>query len=59
MPPTSSPATPVRSPAAVNEDIRALWERSGRRLSPEDAAEYERLLVEWAAAVRADAVEAA
>ncbi|MEU8829300.1 hypothetical protein [Streptomyces sp900116325] len=59
MPPTSSPATPVRSPAAVNEDIHALWERSGNVLSPEGRREYARLLVEWAAAVRADVVEAA
>ncbi|MET7524944.1 hypothetical protein ACFYSJ_23710 [Streptomyces sp. NPDC005248] len=55
----TSPATTVRSPDAVNEDIRALWARSGAVLSPEGRREYERLLVEWAAAVRADVVEAA
>jgi hypothetical protein len=49
----------VRSPDAVNEDIRALWARSGAVLSPEGRREYERLLVEWATAVRADVVEAA
>jgi hypothetical protein len=49
----------VRSPDEVNEDIRALWERSGHVLSPEGRREYARLLVEWAAAVRADVVEAA
>ncbi|MFE7237156.1 hypothetical protein [Streptomyces sp. NPDC057580] len=43
----------------MNADIRALWERSGAALSPEGRQEYERLLVEWAAAVRADVVEAA
>ncbi|MFD5057941.1 hypothetical protein [Streptomyces sp. NPDC058394] len=43
----------------MNEDIRALWERSGAVLSSEGREEYERLLVEWAAAVRADVVEAA
>ncbi|WP_371796789.1 hypothetical protein [Streptomyces sp. NBC_01718] len=59
MPPPPSPATPVRSPDAVNEDIRALWARSGAVLSPEGRREYERLLVEWAAAVREDVVEAA
>ncbi|WP_392750515.1 hypothetical protein [Streptomyces sp. LN590] len=59
MPISPSPATPMRSPAAVNEDIRALWERSGNILSPEGRQEYARLLVEWAAAVRADVVEAA
>ncbi|MGW3595025.1 hypothetical protein [Streptomyces sp. NPDC005167] len=52
-------STPVRTPAAVNEDIRALWERSGHVLSPEGRREYARLLVEWAAAARADVVEAA
>ncbi|WP_037822201.1 hypothetical protein [Streptomyces sp. NRRL B-24720] len=59
MPRRPSPATPVRSPDAVNEDIRALWARSGDVLSPGGRREYERLLVEWAAAVRADVVEAA
>jgi hypothetical protein len=49
----------VRSPAEVNADIRALWERAGAVLPPEGRREYERLLVEWAAAVRADVVEAA
>ncbi|MFE3899523.1 hypothetical protein ACFXPY_03920 [Streptomyces sp. NPDC059153] len=52
-----SPATPVRSPAAVNADIRALW--AAGPLSPEGEAEYQRLLVEWEAAVRADVVAAA
>ncbi|MFF3358206.1 hypothetical protein ACFYWN_37625 [Streptomyces sp. NPDC002917] len=59
MPITPSPARPVRSPAAVNEDIRALWEWSGNVLSPQGRRAYERLLVEWAAAVREDVVEAA
>ncbi|MFB7548613.1 hypothetical protein [Streptomyces sp. NPDC056154] len=56
MPITPSPATPVRFPAAVNADIRALW--AAGPLSPEEA-EYQRLLVEWEAAVRADVVAAA
>jgi hypothetical protein len=43
----------------VNEDIRALWPRAGTQLTAEERAAYERLLVEWAAAVRADIVEAA
>jgi hypothetical protein len=43
----------------VNEAIRALWQRSGGVLTPEGQREYESLLVEWAAAVRADVVEAA
>ncbi|MFD4947841.1 hypothetical protein ACFVYE_04365 [Streptomyces sp. NPDC058239] len=54
---TPSPATPVRSPAAVNADIRALW--AAGPLSPAGEAEYQRLLVEWEAAVRSDVVAAA
>ncbi|MGC5343570.1 hypothetical protein ACPXCE_19190 [Streptomyces sp. DT24] len=56
--PTRTPGS-VRPPAVVNAAIRALWQRAGSGLSPEDEAEYQRLLVEWAAAVRADVVEAA
>ncbi|QNE78707.1 hypothetical protein F0344_32575 [Streptomyces finlayi] len=40
----------VRSTSVVNDAIRDLWQRSGGYLSPEDEAEYQRLLVEWAAA---------
>ncbi|MCX5139900.1 MULTISPECIES: hypothetical protein [unclassified Streptomyces] len=58
MPIPPAPATPARSLAAVNADIRALWARGGR-LSPEGRREYERLLAEWAAVVRGDAAEAA
>jgi hypothetical protein len=43
----------------VNEDIRALWSRAGAQLTVEEREAYERLLVEWAAAVRAEVVEAA
>jgi hypothetical protein len=43
----------------VNEDIRALWPRAGAELTAEERAEYEALLVEWAAAVQAKVVEAA
>jgi hypothetical protein len=43
----------------VNEDIRALWPRAGAQLTAKERAEYEALLVEWAAAVRAEVVEAA
>ncbi|MDF6040793.1 hypothetical protein LRD69_01125 [Streptomyces sp. JH14] len=39
----------VRSAAAVNEEIRDLWQRSGGCLSPDDEEQYQRLLVEWAA----------
>ncbi|MDX3326164.1 MULTISPECIES: hypothetical protein [Streptomyces] len=58
--PTSPAVTgSVRSAAVVNEEIRALWQRSGGVLTPEGQREYERLLVEWAAAVRSGVAEAA
>ncbi|MFD4901796.1 hypothetical protein ACFVDT_20305 [Streptomyces sp. NPDC057699] len=58
--PTSPAVTgSVRSAAVVNEEIRALWQRSGGVLTPEGQREYERLLVEWAAAVRGGVAEAA
>ncbi|WP_055489237.1 hypothetical protein [Streptomyces sp. TP-A0356] len=34
----------------VNEEIRALWFRSGGMLSMEERREYQRLVLEWAAA---------
>ncbi|MEN3584324.1 MULTISPECIES: hypothetical protein [unclassified Streptomyces] len=40
-----------RSAAEVNEEIRALWLRSGGTLSVEQREEYRRLVLEWAAAV--------
>jgi len=49
----------VRSAAEVNEEIRALWRRTGGTLSAEERAEYELLVVEWATAMRADVVNAA
>ncbi|MEU3188865.1 hypothetical protein ABZ707_32395 [Streptomyces sp. NPDC006923] len=49
----------VRSAAVVNTEIRALWGRAGGVLPPAEQERYQRLLVEWAAAVRADVVEAA
>lgn len=39
-----------RSAEEVNEEIRALWLRSGGTLSVEQRAEYQRLVLEWAAA---------
>ncbi len=48
----------VRSAAALNEQIRALWIRSGGSLSAEERAEYELLVAEWAAAVRDEAIAA-
>lgn len=49
----------VRSAAQLNEAIRQLWQRAGGTLSPGQRAEYERLVVAWAGAVRAEIVEAA
>ncbi|MFD8689576.1 hypothetical protein [Streptomyces sp. NPDC059651] len=58
MPTPPMPGSAMRSPAEVNADIRALWQRGGQ-LSPEGRREYERLLAEWAAVIRGDAAEAA
>ncbi|MEG3628003.1 hypothetical protein [Streptomyces poriticola] len=49
----------VRPAAEVNEQIRALWQRTGGSLSARERAEYELLVVEWAAAVRGEIMEAA
>jgi hypothetical protein len=50
----------VRSAAVVNEAIRALWQRAGGHLSTAaERAEYERLVTEWAAAVRGETAAAA
>ncbi|MBT2418294.1 hypothetical protein ACFZBP_18195 [Streptomyces sp. NPDC008086] len=49
----------VRSAAEVNEEIRALWLRAGGSLSAQERAEYELLVVEWAAAIRGEVIEAA
>jgi hypothetical protein len=49
----------VRSADVVNDQIRALMVRSGGYLKAEDRATYERLVTEWAAAVRGEIVKAA
>lgn len=59
MPPNSSPGGTPRSAAVVNEEIRRLWSDPRVRLSREGRARYERLVEEWAAAVRAEVVKAA
>ncbi|MDX2837961.1 hypothetical protein PV377_02905 [Streptomyces ipomoeae] len=59
MSPESSALGGVRSSATVNAEIRALMVRSGGYLRVEDRLLYERLREEWAAAVRAEVVEAA
>ncbi|QZZ32552.1 hypothetical protein A7X85_06450 [Streptomyces sp. ST1015] len=38
-----------RSAAEVNEEIRALWLRSGGILRGDQREEYQRLVTEWAA----------
>ncbi|MER5548864.1 hypothetical protein ACWDBD_28910 [Streptomyces sp. NPDC001118] len=47
---TTLEAAPERSAAEVNEEIRALWRRSGGTLTTEQRAQYQRLVMEWAAA---------
>ncbi|UFR00626.1 hypothetical protein KBP30_05285 [Streptomyces sp. Go40/10] len=47
---TTVEAVSERSAAEVNEEIRALWRRSGGRLTTEQRAQYQRLVMEWAAA---------
>ncbi|MEU9211375.1 hypothetical protein AB0D27_26435 [Streptomyces sp. NPDC048415] len=39
-----------RSAAEVNEEIRALWFRTGGTLSMDERREYQRLVLEWAEA---------
>lgn len=59
MSPSSPPEGAARSAAVVNEDIRALVTASGGWLYGETRDRYEQLVAEWAAAVRADVIEAA
>lgn len=49
----------VLSADDLNERIRALWLRAGGCLSDQERAEYELLVVEWAAAIRSKVIEAA
>lgn len=58
MSPTHLPGS-ARSAAALNEKIRALWQRAGGTLSTAERTEYEALVVEWAAAVQAEMTAAA
>ena len=44
------PERTERTAAEVNEAIRALWFRSGGTLNSEQRREYQRLVLEWAAA---------
>ncbi|MFH8341759.1 hypothetical protein [Streptomyces sp. AM6-12] len=59
MSPHPSPPGSARSAAEVNEQIRALWLRTGGALSAEERTEYELLVVEWARAVREEIIRAA
>ena len=43
----------------MNAEIRALWGDPRVRLTGVERARYEELVAEWAAAVRAEIVEAA
>lgn len=59
MSPTPGPIGTVRSATAVNAEIRALWARAGGVLTDGQRREYERLVVEYAEAVRRDVRPAA
>ncbi|MGW0712306.1 hypothetical protein ACWD4G_41255 [Streptomyces sp. NPDC002643] len=59
MSPDSLTPGSARSAADVNDQIRALWRRAGGSLSSQERAEYELLVVEWAAAIRGEVIEAA
>lgn len=59
MSPDTCSCGSVRSAAVVNAEIRRLWVDPRVRLTEGQRVVYERLLEEWAAAVRAEIVEAA
>ncbi len=59
MSPSFPCAGPSRPSAVVNAEIRALLERTRRRLSDVERGEYEALLREYADAVRAEVTTAA
>lgn len=56
-PETSAPGS-ARSAAELNQRIRALWLRAGGTLTAQQRAEYEQLVVAWAAAVQGEVLEA-
>ncbi|MDX3324724.1 hypothetical protein PV405_08595 [Streptomyces sp. ME02-6979-3A] len=57
MPIPSAEQAPARTLTELNAEIRALVD--GGLVSPEARREYERLLVEWGAAVQGGIVKAA
>lgn len=59
MSPSRPASGPLRPSAVVNAEIRALLERTRRRLSDVERGEYEALLREYADAVRAEVTTAA
>ncbi|GHD86606.1 hypothetical protein [Streptomyces naganishii] len=59
MSPDSVALGSVRSASELNDRIRALWMRAGGSLTAQERAEYELLVVEWAAAIRGEVIEAA
>ncbi|MCF3960917.1 hypothetical protein [Streptomyces fuscigenes] len=54
---STTPSPSPRPAAVVNAEIRALWGRG--QLTAAERAAYQRLLVEWAAAVRGEVAQAA
>lgn len=55
MSPDRQASGSVRSAAIVNQEIRHLWQHAGGHLTTDtERAEYARLVVEWATAVRAE-----
>ncbi|MEV6025817.1 hypothetical protein [Streptomyces sp. NPDC052036] len=55
---TPQPAA-ERSADEVNEEIRALWVRSGGTLTMEERQVYQLLVLEWAAASSSQSTKAA
>jgi hypothetical protein len=56
-PDRNAPGT-ARPSAAINAEIRQLWESTGGRLTREQRRRYEQLVTEWAAAQRLEAARA-
>ncbi|MFD4547328.1 hypothetical protein [Streptomyces sp. NPDC058466] len=59
MPPTPPPQGPLRSAAELNAAIRALFTHRDARLTDEQRAEYQLLLVELRQVERGDVTTAA
>lgn len=59
MPPTPPPDGSLRSAAAVNAEIRALWTHPDARLTDEQREKYRLLLAELRQVERGDVTTAA